>query len=119
MVDFSALTSFSDLFGTGSTDGQFSVLQAINGGSIVTPVLTDLSGIDCHGVGFSGMAERWQAEVKGQLEKVGAALDELRELLTEEWEEGDVAAARKSYQRAAYNYGRLCTPMLLSSSTRP
>jgi len=64
-----------------------------------------LACIDCHGTGFMNMAERWQTEVKGQLAKVGAALEELHEALEEEWEEGDVEAARKSYDRAAHNYG--------------
>jgi nitrate/TMAO reductase-like tetraheme cytochrome c subunit len=64
-----------------------------------------LACVDCHGPGFAGMAERWQKELKGHLDKVGGALAELREALTEEWEDGDVEAARRSYDQAAHNYG--------------
>jgi len=64
-----------------------------------------LACIDCHGTGFRGMAERWQGETKRHIKKVGAALEELRELLDEEWEDGDVVAARRTYELAAHNYG--------------
>ena len=64
-----------------------------------------LSCVDCHGTGFLGMAERWQKELNGHLKKVEEALEELREMLTEEWEDGDMEAARRSYEQAAYNYG--------------
>jgi len=64
-----------------------------------------LACVDCHGTGYEGMAARWQGEVKEQAGKVGKALEDLREMLDEEWEQGDVAAARKSYDAAARNYG--------------
>ena len=64
-----------------------------------------LACIDCHGTGFRGMTERWQHETQRHLKKVGDALEELHEMLAEEWEDGDVAAARRSYELAAHNYG--------------
>ena len=60
---------------------------------------------DCHGIGFRDMAKHWKKELSGHLKKVGTALAELREMLTEEWDDGDVDAARKSYEQAAHNYG--------------
>jgi nitrate/TMAO reductase-like tetraheme cytochrome c subunit len=64
-----------------------------------------LACIDCHGPGYEGMADRWQEEARGSMKRVETALTELEEYLREEWEEGDVAAARKHYEAAAFNYG--------------
>jgi hypothetical protein len=44
-VDLSALTDFSDASGTGSADGQFSVLNAYEGGEIRTGSLENINGV--------------------------------------------------------------------------
>jgi len=64
-----------------------------------------LACLDCHGPGFEGMAGRWQKEMDRSLRKAKAALDDLHDMLQEEWEEGDPAAAKKHYDDAAYNVG--------------
>jgi len=62
-----------------------------------------LACIDCHGPGFEGMAQRWQAEARGTLEKAKKALGELHEALSEEWEDGDPGVAKQCYDDAARN----------------
>jgi nitrate/TMAO reductase-like tetraheme cytochrome c subunit len=64
-----------------------------------------LACIDCHGTGFEGMSDRWQTEVRRDTKRVQQALEELHELLAEEWEDGDPAAARRHYDNAAFNLG--------------
>lgn len=62
-----------------------------------------LACIDCHGVGFEGMAEAWQAEYRQSFGGVSEAVGELEEMLVEEWEEGDPAKARRHLTAAAEN----------------
>ncbi|HEX5136097.1 MAG TPA: NapC/NirT family cytochrome c [Planctomycetota bacterium] len=64
-----------------------------------------LACVDCHGTGFTGMAERWQKEADVSLAKAKDALGKLEEAMGEEREEGegDPAAAKSHYEAAAWN----------------
>jgi nitrate/TMAO reductase-like tetraheme cytochrome c subunit len=64
-----------------------------------------LACIDCHGPGYEGMAERWQAEARSTIKKVESALGDLKECLNEEWEEADLPEAKRRYEAAAHNFG--------------
>jgi len=64
-----------------------------------------LACIDCHGTGFEGMAGRWQAETDTTVKKVRGAVDDLRSMMDEEWEEADPEEARRRYAAAAHNLG--------------
>ncbi|MHC5051546.1 MAG: NapC/NirT family cytochrome c [Planctomycetota bacterium] len=64
-----------------------------------------LACIDCHGTGFEGMTGHWQDEVRATVKRVRSAVDELHELLSEEWDEGDPKKARQHYDDAAFNLG--------------
>jgi len=64
-----------------------------------------LACVDCHGPGFTGMVDRWQAETRESLAKAKDALNKLHEAMGEEREEGegDPAAAKRHYDAAAWN----------------
>ncbi len=64
-----------------------------------------LACVDCHGPGFTGMAERWQREAEASLAKAKEAIGKLHEAMGEEREEGegDPAAAKRHYDAAAWN----------------
>jgi nitrate/TMAO reductase-like tetraheme cytochrome c subunit len=66
-----------------------------------------LACVDCHGPGFSGMVERWQAEGSSSLAKAKEALEKLHAAMGEEREEGegDPALAKRHYDDAAWNVG--------------
>jgi nitrate/TMAO reductase-like tetraheme cytochrome c subunit len=64
-----------------------------------------LACIDCHGVGYEGMADRWREEVRRDLGRVTSALAELGEALSEEWERADLAEARRRWAAASHNLG--------------
>ena len=72
-----------------------------------------LACLDCHGTGFEGMLDRWQAETGTTVEGLQGALAALHERLDvpdEEWaldEQADPDEARRLYARAADDLGRV------------
>jgi hypothetical protein len=64
-----------------------------------------LACIDCHGPGYEGMAKRWQNEVRPTREKVQERIEELGEMLGEDWEgeDADIPEAKRRHEAAAKN----------------
>ncbi len=63
-----------------------------------------LACIDCHGPGFDGMADHWQAEIRATTAQTKAALEVLAAAIDEAGKEAP-PASREAYAAAAHNLG--------------